>query len=76
MKKRETQGNFLVCAGLALASAALAVTSDLQTCLMLSCAAFWAGLARKEWRERQSARESENQARRQLLRRRLLGGRA
>lgn len=68
--------NILISAALALASAVLAVTCDLQTCLMLSCAAFWAGLARKEWRARQSARESENQARRQLLRRRLLGGRA
>lgn len=68
--------NILISAALALASAVLAVTCDLQTCLMLACAAFWAGLARKEWRERQSARESENQARRQLLRRRLLGGRA
>lgn len=65
--------NILISAVLALASAALAV-SDLQTCLMLGCAAFWAGLARKEWRERQSARESENMEKRRQLRRRLLGG--
>lgn len=74
MKKRETQGNFLVCAGLALASAVLAVTCDLQTCLMLACAAFWGAQARREWRVLLDARESENRARRQLLRRRLLGG--
>lgn len=68
--------NILISAALALASAALAVTCDLQTCLMLSCAAFWAGLARKEWRALRSARESENLEKRRQLRQRLLGGRA
>lgn len=76
MEQQKTQGNFLISAALAFASTALAVTCNLQTCLILACAAFWAVLARKEWRALRSARESENQEKRRQLRQRLLGGRA
>lgn len=68
--------NILISAALAFASTLLAVTCDLQTCLMLACAAFWAGLARREWRALRSARELENMEKRRQLRQRLLGGRA
>ena len=76
MKQRETQ-DFWVCVALALASSALGASlANAPSLLILACAAFWAGLARKEWRALRSARDAENQAKRRELRQQLLGRRA